>query len=355
MGDRRCEACNGSVPDRMSRSRNDKGQLVCEECIKMTTPQWTAGLAYAQNRFGPEAAEEMRRREAAALAAIARVTAAKQASGGCEWQGCANDISFDVRHEASDGDVWLVCAEHLPDASEHLQSNSTGRVKITKRAALSVVAHDSGDNAIINHCAFCGSGAVVGSQDGTVSCEFCHTNFTVQVQPAHPFMPQTVDGQPVPPAGMPGEEPTEMSAPLDPAVNEVEEGVSSAPLDDASAPEPPEKPSGGSQPPWLKNKASSRTAGRLDESRPCRACECLGYEDSGRDGARGGGLCRCGHVSDRHPISEIRTDAKTSFLTVEGHVLDEQAYMARLALAHADDRDTVLDVVRHRHATKGQP
>jgi hypothetical protein len=66
------------------------------------------------------------------------------------------------------------------------------------------IAHDSGDSETIFHCPFCGSGAVIGRSDGTTECEFCHTHFTVQVQPAHPAMPQTINGQPVPAPGMPG-------------------------------------------------------------------------------------------------------------------------------------------------------
>lgn len=241
---RRCERCNGAVPGRMSRSRDEAGLLVCEECIKMKTPDWTAGLKYvAAMGEGPE----MERRVSEAISSIARVARAK-------------------------------------------------------RVGLTVTAHDSGDNAIINHCPFCGSGAVVGKGTGTVGCEFCHTNFTVQVQPAHPFMPQTVDGQPVPPAGLPGDEPTEMSAPLDPAVNEVEEGVGVA------------------------EEATNAT--------PFNAPAADKPEEPKKE----------------NPFS--KGSAKASYRTSDGHTLDEDAYIARLALAYADDREDVLDSVRTAHVTK---
>lgn len=174
-------------------------------------------------------------------------------------------------------------------------------------ALLQAEAHDSGDNAIINHCPFCGSGGVVGSSNGTTTCTYCHTPFTVQVQSAHPFMPQTIEGQPTTPPGMPGDEPTEMSAPIDPAVEESDDDVAEDPLGDAdpTAPDadptqtsngpvrpgqpPTKQPPANDQPPWLKKK---------------------------------------------------------TMLTAEGHVLPVEAYMQRLALEHADDRGEVLDAIR---------
>ena len=65
------------------------------------------------------------------------------------------------------------------------------------------VAHDSGDGETIFHCPFCGSGQVLARSDGTVDCEFCHTAFTVQVQPEMPAFPQTVNGMPIDVPGMP--------------------------------------------------------------------------------------------------------------------------------------------------------
>lgn len=44
--------------------------------------------------------------------------------------------------------------------------------------------------------------------------------------------------------------------------------------------------------------------------------------------------------------------SKKAFRTAEGHTIDEEAYMARLALAFADDRDEVLDAVRVTHEAK---
>ena len=67
------------------------------------------------------------------------------------------------------------------------------------------VAHDSGDGKTIYHCPFCGGGQVIARSDGTTMCGFCNTAFTIQVQPEHSSMPQTVDGQPVNDPSMPGD------------------------------------------------------------------------------------------------------------------------------------------------------
>lgn len=81
-----------------------------------------------------------------------------------------------------------------------------------------VVAHDSGDGQTIYHCPFCGSGQVIARSDGTIECEFCHTMFTVQVQPEYNAFPQTINGQPVQVPGMPGQidDPTDPMAGADP-------------------------------------------------------------------------------------------------------------------------------------------
>jgi hypothetical protein len=70
---------------------------------------------------------------------------------------------------------------------------------------LRTVAHDSGDGETIYHCPFCGGGQVTGRSDGTVECGYCQTHFTVQVQPSHPGMPQTIDGKPHENPEMPGQ------------------------------------------------------------------------------------------------------------------------------------------------------
>lgn len=84
-------------------------------------------------------------------------------------------------------------------------------------------AHDSGDGETIYHCPFCGSGQVLARSDRTIECEFCHTSFTVQVQPEYSAFPQTMDGQPVQVPGMPGQ---------------IDEPVGGGPQDPSMAPDP---------------------------------------------------------------------------------------------------------------------
>lgn len=321
---RTCESCGGAMANRQSRQRNEKGQLVCDSCKANPQPQWTT----THGSLSVLDQSEMRRREAEAITSIVRVRKA--------------------RH-----------------------------------AGLSVVSHDSGDQAIINHCPFCGSGAVVGNSDGSAACDFCHSSFTVQVQPAHPFMPQTIDGESVVPPGMPGGEETELSAPSDPAVEEEGEDVAADPLGDADPnppshpngpdgkppagkaekPFPPKKPAdkkpsgGGNQPPWLKNKKSSRTAQKGHEGHElsvvdassgsilqCDTCrKVLEYTPEGSDEPVSWIPDRFKNYRSLNAPPEWRT---SSYRTADGRTLDTEAYMARLALENADDRDAVLDQVR---------
>jgi hypothetical protein len=78
-------------------------------------------------------------------------------------------------------------------------------VRPRRNASLQVEAHDSGDGETIYHCPFCGSGNVVARSDKSAECGFCNTVFTVQVQPMHPYTPQTIDGKPYNDPDMPGE------------------------------------------------------------------------------------------------------------------------------------------------------
>lgn len=139
-----------------------------------------------------------------------------------------------------------------------------------------VVAHDSGDGETIYHCPFCGSGQIIARSDGTIDCEFCHTMFTVQVQPEYPAFPQTINGQPVQVPGMPGQIDSPVGAPADPNAPMDPSQVGAPPADgdgdgavdadgdgeddDFAAPA-----SASNQPPWLKGSALvTATGARLD-------------------------------------------------------------------------------------------
>ncbi len=242
MAKRHCDECRGTIPDRMSRQRNDKGNLVCEECKKMKTPDWPV-----HSSLTPSQAREFKRRAAEAMRSIIRLDSKRR------------------------------------------------------------VAHDSGDNAIINHCAFCGSGAVTGGSDGSVDCGYCHSVFTVQVQPAHPNMPQTIDGTAMPPPGMPAGQETELSAPVDPA---VDEDASGAPTD--------------------------------------------GFGDAEVDPAEEAGVRNPAEDQDPDEDSSnpVPPQFKSSsrFFTASGEVLDVERYANHLALEFSDDRLAVLSSVRDRNS-----
>lgn len=155
------------------------------------------------------------------------------------------------------------------------------------------VAHDSGDGADINHCPFCGSGSVIGGHSGTVECEFCHRNFTVQVQPEFRGMPQSVNGQPFNVPGMPGGGP------------------------DAGA----------------ADEAKADAVGDVQEGAPKKA------EDPGAGG----------NPFAKKPEGEKKPNpfaAQSMLVTKEGMALPTRAYLQHLALAHADDREAVLAQVR---------
>lgn len=60
-----------------------------------------------------------------------------------------------------------------------------------RHAALRRTAHESEDDSLIMHCPWDGSGQVIGSSDGSISCGFCARTFTVRLQPAYPAAPIT--------------------------------------------------------------------------------------------------------------------------------------------------------------------
>lgn len=135
-----------------------------------------------------------------------------------------------------------------------------------------VVAHDSGDGQTIYHCPFCGSGQVIARSDRTIECEFCHTSFTVQVQPEYSAFPQTdpqtglpiqvpgMPGQIDQPVGAPGQDP--MGADLAAGGDMDQDGVPDAQDADANGDgfDDQQPAAAGNQPPWLKGARLFHTA-----------------------------------------------------------------------------------------------
>ena len=171
--------------------------------------------------------------------------------------------------------------------------------------AMLKTAHDSGDGETIYHCPFCGSGQVIARSDRTIECSFCHTCFTVQVQPQYSAFPQTVNGVPVDVPGMPGQvgqDPTQAPPGADPGMD---------PNADPNA--------AGGFPPGG------------DDGDPD-----ADPDDDGDDDDSDGG----------NPF------AKKSFRTASGRQVSQEDYLARLALAHTDDRNTTLAKVRENRGVR---
>lgn len=167
-----------------------------------------------------------------------------------------------------------------------------------KAAALQMVAaqhlaHDSGDGATIYHCPFCGGGQVVAGSDGSVECGYCHTLFTVQVQPEHAAMPQTINGVPQDMPGMPGEVggvPEGGAGPVPGASPATDTGTDAFVPPDAFAPPPAAAGAAGAPP-----------------APPVKAA---------------------------------------FYLNANGVALDEEAFVRHLAIAYADDPAGVIEQVR---------
>lgn len=192
-----------------------------------------------------------------------------------------------------------------PLAGEGWPANK--REKMVLTGSNRKVAHDSGDGATIFHCPFCGSGQVIARSDRTIECEYCHTCFTVQVQPQFPAFPQTIDGAPVQVPGMPGQI----------------GGPPAAPGQD------PMDPMGGGMP---------GEEGE-DDGNP--------FADGGDEGAEDDGEEESDDSGDAPPF------AKGSMLrTASGASLNWDAYLAHLAIKHADDRDDVIERVRAERGTR---
>jgi hypothetical protein len=173
--------------------------------------------------------------------------------------------------------------------------------KTKRRTAVRKQAHDSGDGATIFHCPFCGSGQVIARSDRTTECEYCHTCFTVQVQPQFPAFPQTINGMPMQVPGMPGEI----------------GGPPAAPGQD------PMDPMGGNP---------------------------MGGGDPGEDGGFPPGEDDDG--GDEEPEGDDGGDdappfAKGSMLrTASGASLEYENYLRHLAIKFADNKDDVIERVR---------
>ena len=184
-----------------------------------------------------------------------------------------------------------------PEAEDYLRSNPTGPTKFSTRK----VAHDSGDGMTVFHCPFCGSGQVLARSDRTIECQFCHTAFTVQVQPVYPNFPQTIDGQPMQVPGMPGQ--------VDPMGGGMPPGAGAPPSGDE---EPGDSPFGSDD---------------LDDSGvpPTDEADAEADDDSGSGDSSG------------HEKETGNPFAKKTYRTAKGHLLSEADYLRHIAITTSPD------------------
>ncbi len=196
------------------------------------------------------------------------------------------------------------CQRNAPHPQRDMPwpQDSYAQPRGSRRSAVRKQAHDSGDGATIFHCPFCGSGQVIARSDRSTECEYCHTCFTVQVQPQFPAFPQTINGMPMQVPGMPGQ-------------------IGGPP----AAPDAAGDPMGGVDP-----------ADGMD-----------GDEDNGEGvpGIPDGG----GDADEDDGGDDAPPFAKGSMLrTASGRELDPENYMRHLAIRFAgDDKDTVIERVRN--------
>ena len=184
---------------------------------------------------------------------------------------------------------------------------------MTKRPrAITVLGHDGGDGTILMHCPFCGSGALVARSDGTTECQSCMTMFTVQVQPQYPMSPQTMQGAPVTPPGMPGNLNDQQEKMGD--MEQAQEGG----MDDGQ-----EMPFG-------------------DDA-----------EEEGGDPEEQGGFDEDEEEAPEDSAAEGDADEsfppKKSYLTQQGKFLDENQYIRHLAIRYSPNLSKTLEMIRREH------
>lgn len=204
---------------------------------------------------------------------------------------------FNDEDHGDDDDDWG--RSHYGVKTARGDDDLKGPIEMTaskKLPTLRMLAHDATEDQELRHCPFCGSGKIIGRQDGSVECEFCHGYFTVQTQPQFPNFPQTINGAPQSIPGMPGQVETPGG----------DGGFPPGGDDEAAMGEEQ-----GEGPPW----AQAPTDGPSEET------------DEGAESASG---------------EEPPPFAKKSFRTATGARLTEEDYVRHLAIALAPDRSAMI-------------
>lgn len=221
---------------------------------------------------------------------------------------------------------------------DHMSNHETQRIAVLVNRSADVaddlprfmpyVAHVSGNSIDILHCPFCGSGAVIARSDATVECGYCMSVFTVQVQPAYNAFPQSVNGQDYPWPGAPDE--GAVMAPDAPAGTNVAPDMDSSDPgdledsdDDIEDSEESGDDDGDDKPAFLKGKGDSSSDSK-DSS------DSKSKNDDDKGSKKG------------NPFAK----KKSVFRTESGALLDEKAYIAHLAIKHADNPLIVAQAVK---------
>lgn len=275
-------------------------------------------------------------------------------------------------HEFNHSSDSTFSPEHFTRGYMQAQANMTNRVAVVLSGTddlpvgLTVVAHVSGNSIDVLHCPFCGSGTVIARSDGTIECGYCMTVFTVQVQPAYPGFPQSVDGQPytwpgmpdpmttanpdVPAGGgmIPGQDPAAMGGdPMNPAAdpnamgdeeggddNPFAKGSDSGDSDDSSDDSSDDKPAKKGDNPFAKKKSSvnswEATCGRCGQ----------GLIDTGKKWINEKGKATCGDSAYLHKPKQA------SYRTAQGAELPYDEFVAHLAIQYANNPLLVAQNVR---------
>jgi hypothetical protein len=194
-------------------------------------------------------------------------------------------------------------------------------------------APDQQSDLVVRVCPFCGSGHVIGRSDGSIECGYDGTVFTVTVMPSHPFQPM------VNPDGSPFSMPTDPNADPNPQIG------TAAPEGGIPAPTPGLPPGGGPVDPNQPT-PPGQAPGAMSPSAPTPPGQAAG----GAPGSSGGDIDQAfvelvgldedvpgaPSAPEGAPEAPKKKDdgppwAKKSYLTAEGQVLDEDAYVAHLA------------------------
>lgn len=230
--------------------------------------------------------------------------------------------------------------------------DKTGRIAVLsepsrKYPVFKVFGHVSGNQVDILHCPFCGSGAVIGRSDGTVECGFCSSVFTVQVQPQYNGMPQSVDGQPYEWPGMPDPNEAAVAQPdlpdgtnLNPNTNGEADAAAGLDPNDPNA-IAGTQPGGAGQAPPFQSSDPADGGEEGDED----------GDDSGNPFAKGKGDDKKSDSKPDKKDDKKKGDnpfaKKKSYRTATGAELDEENYLAHLAIAFANDKTKVAEIVKN--------